>query len=202
MYNLERNLLRWSFITILSAAPSFLIARGLDQLAMLSGIAIIICCYTLLTSSEWYRQSKAQFPLLHHSAGIAYALRVALSVVQLGSIAIYGIGKSMPLLFPDLLAGMAAYFATGMVFPVKHETFFHILLITLTEAVIMSAALLALGGLICVMRSFWQGFTRELREGRIAYCLNHQNFGLTGLNAAGRRQVSLPHEWCRLSDSN
>jgi hypothetical protein len=100
---LLRRLLLWTFVCGVSAAPSFVMAGGLngrspsggnfDRGAMAFGVALFILLYTAATSTEAFERFHAR-AFVRRTLYIGYAVRVGLSVA-------FPIGVGV-----DLLPGM------------------------------------------------------------------------------------------------
>jgi len=161
---LKKNFIRWSIVCTICAAPSFVIAYdGFNHMAMILGVIIFICLYTLLNSTEtFYRITDAK-PNLKKSLKFGYGLKFFQGIIGLSLTFIMSGGKlvkSPVLFFPDFYAGMFSIAflqkICGMeILQQTHEdrrpspepTFSETLAMTLTEGVILSLMIL----LVCMV---------------------------------------------------
>ena len=155
MGNFKYQFMWWSIIVPICAAPSFLLAmKGFNMYGMLCGIPVIIAAYSHAVSSARYHHLKSRFPLFHHSLGIAYVIRIILSLIQLSWMSI-DMHSAIGVLLPDIFAGMAANLMLQPIGSAGAPGFLFTLLTTLADAAIMSIAVLVLGFIICTFRHFF-----------------------------------------------
>ncbi|HZN68610.1 MAG TPA: hypothetical protein VFB66_25235 [Tepidisphaeraceae bacterium] len=76
-----RRLVLWTFVCVISAAPSFLWAqREFNRDAMAVGVALFILAYTALTSTERFERFHSR-PFVRRTLYIGYGLRLGASLL-------------------------------------------------------------------------------------------------------------------------
>jgi hypothetical protein len=82
LYNLKRNIGVWSIVTLLSAAPSFMIAlhQKIFVLPMCFGVIIVMVAYFIASSSEFWHNISLHKKHFAKSLKIAFIIRITASI--------------------------------------------------------------------------------------------------------------------------
>jgi len=163
---LKSNIIKWSFICTISAAPSFVMAfkdknSGFDVSAMILGVIIFIFIYGFITSTEFY-VSLRKFNTIHKALRFSYVLKITMAMVAF-PFTFFTYNKvdtiGMFFIFPDFVAGIMSYLLYTELFGKLNlskngsvadgnnsgdigASFFDTLAITLIEGVILSLMIL------------------------------------------------------------
>ena len=170
LYNLKQNIIKWSIITIICAAPSFLIATDQDfafaQLPMIIGIIIVAVGYIILNSTEFGHNILPTKIYLYKSLKIAFVLRIIFTIavgltafVELGSFRKPEITTAF--LMIEMLLGAISVSITEAIFNFSFSTpnmktnFIYVLFTTLIHASLVSLCVFSIAIIIwCFIRLF------------------------------------------------
>jgi hypothetical protein len=153
LHNLTRNSVIWAVVTVLSAAPSFILALQLEALIMpmLCGVLIVMLVYSVASSTDkvyQWRQSKFYFA---KALKITFILRILLSVLVLSA---YIVTDNIELFTViDAYLGIGSLALTQMILGGKAtlKTELPVFVATIFQALLMSLALLVVACMIWAM---------------------------------------------------
>ena len=134
LQRVPRNLLIWSTVCILSAAPSYyfgaLLAGGQPEAvaAMAVGVLVFILLYTAAASTDFAQRLKQQ-PFVARTIKIGYGIRIAQSLLSIVT----------PLTFVDIICGGISLRIVGVTArPTTTTEFTDFLLATLIQGVLLN----------------------------------------------------------------
>jgi|LakMenEpi03Aug12_release.lakeMendotaPanAssembly.Ray.scaffolds.fasta_scaffold1168447_1 hypothetical protein len=129
LYNLKQNIIKWSIITIICAAPSFLMALdfAFAQLPMIIGIIIVAVGYIILNSTRFGHNILPTKIYLYKSLKIAVVLRIIFTIaIGLTALVVLGNFRNPAI--------TSAFFIIGMILGAI-ETILRDISVYITEAI-------------------------------------------------------------------
>lgn len=139
-----RRLLLWTFICVVSAAPSFLFAsHQFNHAAMIVGVCAFIAAYTAFTSTSWFNQLRRR-PFVRRTLYIGYGTRLALSLLHGLAFAIAVSGRPTPWVFMliDVWPGLLSVEIVRTLLAAETESFIGTLWTTLVQGTLLNIILL------------------------------------------------------------
>ena len=139
-----RRLLLWTFICVVSAAPSFLFAsHEFNHAAMIVGVCAFIAAYTAFTSTSWFNV-LCRRPFVRRTLYIGYGTRLALSLLHGVAFAIAVSGRPTPWVFMliDVWPGLLSVEIVRNLLAMETESFMGTLWTTLVQGVLLNMILL------------------------------------------------------------
>jgi hypothetical protein len=168
LYNLKQNIIKWSIITIICAAPSFALATddGFAMLPMIIGTIIVAIGYIILNSTEFGHNILPTKIYLYKSLKFAFILRIIFSIaislrefVELGNFRNPEITTA--LLIMEMILGDISVSITEAIFNFSFSTlnmktnFIYVLFTTLIHASLVSLCVFSIAIIIwCFIRIF------------------------------------------------
>jgi hypothetical protein len=154
LYNLKHNIIKWSIITIICAAPSFASAtsEGFAMLPMIIGIITVAVGYIILNSTEFCYKKLPTKIHLYKSLKIAFIIKISSHIA-------FFIPFNF-LFFIDIIIGTIAIsinqlFFSSLANTASEATFIATLSTTLTQAILVSLVVLFVALIIwCFIRIF------------------------------------------------